>query len=111
MKNVALLAISLLLLIYAGSGNCYQVHHSTSTSTDISGDIPDENDTDAPAISSNIFYSIVQILQPVFHADLALEFDLPVVAETKAHSTIKTSLNFTSFYRTLFRAIISPNAP
>lgn len=111
MKNVALLAISLLLLIYAGSGNYYQQQHSAIVAADNSGNMPDENDTDAPAISSNIFYSVVQVLQPVFHADLALEFDLPIVAETKAHSTIKTSLNFTRFYRTLFRAIISPNAP
>ncbi len=111
MKKVALLAISLLLLLYAGAGNYYQVHQSSVTTTDTSRQVPDKEDTETTVIAPNIFYSMVQVLQPVFHADLALEFDLPVIAETKAHSIIETSLNFTRFYRTLFRSIISPNAP
>jgi len=111
MKKVALIAISLLLLLYAGAGNYYQIHRPTAVSADASDKIPNNQDTDTTVIAPNIFYSMVQVMQPVFHADLALEFDLPVIAETKAHSIIETSLNFTQFYRTLFRAIISPNAP
>jgi len=111
MKKVALIAISLLLLLYAGAGNYYQIHNSSVVTTDTSDKIPDTKDSETTIIAPNIFYSIVQVLHPVFHADLALEFDLPVISETKAHSIIETSLNFTQFYRTLFRAIISPNAP
>ena len=111
MKKVALLAISLLLLLYAGAGNYYQLHQPTVVTSDTSDKIPDTQDSETTIIAPNIFYSMVQVLHPVFHADLALEFDLPVISETKAHSIIETSLNFTQFYRTLFSAIISPNAP
>ncbi|MDZ7604842.1 MAG: hypothetical protein U5K79_04475 [Cyclobacteriaceae bacterium] len=111
MKKVALIAISLLLLLYAGAGNYYQIHHPSVAVSDTSDKIPDTQDSETTIIAPNIFYSMVQVLHPVFHADLALEFDLPVISETKAHSIIETSLNFTQFYRTLFRAIISPNAP
>jgi len=111
MKKVALIAVSLLLLLYAGAGNYYQIHDPSIAKADTSQQVPENQDTETTVIAPHIFYSMVQVLQPVFHADLALEFDLPVIAETNAHSIIETSLNFTQFYRTLFRAIISPNAP
>lgn len=111
MKKGALIAISLLILLYAGSGNYYQNHLSSKFTAETQNQTPDHEVPESTVIGQNVFYSVVQVLHPVFHADLALEFELPVIAKTNAHSIIETSLNFTQFYRTLFRAIISPNAP
>ena len=62
-------------------------------------------------ISFDIFNSVVHVSHLVFHSDLIFEFDLPVLNAIKAHSVFETSINFTKYYRTLFRSIISPNAP
>lgn len=110
MKKVALLAITSMLLLYAVAGNFYQLDTFRKSAESIN-QYPDTERSDDAEISPNVFYSVVQTLQPVFHADLALEFEVPFITETKAHSIIETSLNFTQYYRTLFQAIISPNAP
>ncbi len=82
----------------------------TSASADINGDEKDKLPIDAE-ISFDIFNSVVHVSHLVFHSDLIFEFDLPVINATNAHSVFETSLNFTKYYRTLFRSIISPNAP
>lgn len=77
-------------------------------------DLAEENNEPLPnnaELSFDIFNSVIQVSHLVFHSDLVFEFDLPEISETKAHSVFKTSLNFSNYYRTLFRSIISPNAP
>ncbi len=111
MKNVALIAIAFILLIYAGAGNFAQERLTPKKAGgEMTQDAGQRNDHDT-TISSNIFYSVVQVSHLVFHTSLIFEYKLPVINETKAHSVILTSRNVSQFYRILFRAIISPNAP
>ena len=77
-------------------------------------DVTEENDETLPnssSLSFDIFNSVIQVSHLVFHSDLIFEFNLPVLTETKAHSVINTALNLTNYHKTLFRSIISPNAP
>jgi len=63
------------------------------------------------SLSIDIFNSVIQVSHLVFHSNFIFEFNLPEITETKAHSVIDTALNFTKYYKTLLRLIISPNAP
>ena len=77
-------------------------------------DVTEENDDTIPndaSLSFDIFNSVIQVSHLVFHSDLIFEFNLPVLTETRAHSVFNAALNLTKYHKTLFRSIISPNAP
>jgi hypothetical protein len=57
------------------------------------------------------FNAIVQVAQLVFHCDFCFEMEQPLIENERVHSVISTAIYYTPFYRTLFRQIISPNAP
>ena len=73
----------------------------------------DETETlpQTPSISIDIFNSVIHVSHLIFHSNLIFEFSLPEIKETKAHSVFDSALNFTKYYRTLFRLIMSPNGP
>jgi hypothetical protein len=70
-----------------------------------------ENPSEASIVLADIFNSSIQITHLVFQAGFNFAFQLPEVDETKPRTSIKTPLTFTTQYKTLFRLIISPNAP
>ena len=76
--------------------------------------INSNNDEKTPlseTFSIDLFNAILQIGHIEFHSEFSFEFALPVEQNQKPHSIIGTALNYTKLYRTLFRLIISPNAP
>ena len=77
-------------------------------------DIQEPGDKDVPdgsSLSFNIFNSVIQVSNLVFHSDLIFEFNLPEICETKAQTIFNPPIHYSSYYLTLFRSIISPNAP
>lgn len=111
-KNSILILLAVIVLLVA-TGGAYAnslLETKTSASTDINDDDGEKLPFDAE-ISFDIFNSVVHVSHLVFHSDLIFEFDLPKISATKAHSVFETSFNFTKYHKTLFRSIISPNAP
>ncbi len=100
-----------LLLAAGGDYVNAMLKAKAETTIDIQSDEDADADADQTVLTSQIFNSLVQLSHIIFHSDLIFEFDLPEVKKTNAHSVIDTALNFTKYYRTLFRSIISPNAP
>lgn len=112
MKKSVLVALAFFVLLLASGGehakNMLEVN--AAVATDLAEDDKDSlpNSTD---LSFDIFNSVIQVSHLVFHSDLIFEFNLPEISETKAQSVFDTAITFTNFYKTLFRSIISPNAP
>ncbi len=110
-KKAAFSLITIFLLLVAMSGRYFDVqpkHAEKKTDSDHT-----QKDTNNKTQKASIdFYTvIVQVGQVVFHSDFIFEFELPSITNQKVHSIIETALNFTEYNRTLFRMIISPNAP
>jgi len=114
MKKLLLIGMAfVVLMLAAGAEHAQQlVEHKVQITMNTADDENDDSSMpDHHEITANIFNSIVHISHLVFHSDLIFEFELPEIQETRVHSVILTALNFTKRYRTLFRRIISPNAP
>ena len=114
MKNVKKAIFSIIavfLLLVAMSGRYFEVqpkHHGDKNGLHATH----KNSKDkAQKIATDFYTVIVPVAQVVFHSDFIFEFELPSVSNQKAHSIIFTTPHFTEYYRTLFRIIISPNAP
>ena len=111
-KKSVLLALAIFVLLLASGGE--YANNLLEANVRISAELP-ENDEDtlpnSTDLSLDIFNSVIQVSHLVFHSDFIFEFNLPEISETKAHSVFDIALNFTNYYKTLFRSIISPNAP
>lgn len=111
-KKLLFLSLAILVLLLATGGE--YANNVLKAKAQVVANLDEENNDALPqdtAISIDIFNSTIQVAQLVFHSDLIAEFDLPEIHETKAHSIFGTALNTTEFHKTLFRSIISPNAP
>ena len=111
-KKPLLLSLAILVLLLATGGD--YVNTVLKTKAQVVADMDEGSEDTVPkdaVISMDIFNSTIQVAQLVFHSDLIAEFNLPEIHETKAHSIFGTTLNITEFHKTLFRSIISPNAP
>lgn len=112
MKKSVLVALAFFVLLLASGGEHAKnlLEAKAEVTTDLAGDEKESlpNNTD---LSFDIFNSVIQVSHLVFHSDLIFEFNLPEINETKAHSVFDTAITFTNYYKTLFRSIISPNAP
>ncbi|MCK5206932.1 MAG: hypothetical protein KAQ79_02895 [Cyclobacteriaceae bacterium] len=110
-KSVLLvLAFFVFLLVTGGE----YANNLLEEKAQVIADLSEENDDAIPngaELSFDIFNSVIQVSHLVFHSDLIFEFDFPEISETKPHSVFNTALNYTKYYKTLFRSIISPNAP
>lgn len=112
LKKSILLALAILVFVLASGGA--HANNVLESKAKIRSDYSEKSDESLPkeaALSINIFNSVIQVSHLIFHSDLIFEFNLPEISETKAHSVIDSARNFTKYYRTLFRSIISPNAP
>lgn len=110
-KNI-LLALSVFVFAFATGGEYANI--LLDSKLDACADLAQENEQSLPEtteLSVDIFNSVLQVSQLVFHSDLIFEFSLQVIQETNAHSVFDTAVNFTKYYKTLFHFIISPNAP
>ncbi len=111
-KKPLLLSLAILVLLLATGGE--YVNTMLKVKAQVVADADEENNDALPkdaTISIDIFNSTIQVAQLVFHSDLIAEFNLPEIHETNAHAIFGTALNITEFHKTLFRSIISPNAP
>lgn len=112
MKKSVLVALAFFILILTTGGE--YANKLLEAKAQVIADLAEENNDTLPnntELSFDIFNSVLQVSHLIFHSDLIFEFDFPEINETKAHSVFNTALNFTKYYRTLFRSIISPNAP
>lgn len=112
MKKSVLLALAILVLLLATGGE--YANMALEAKAQVNADLADENDdtkSNGALLSIDIFNSVLQVSHLVFHSDLSFEFDLPELSETKAHDVFYSALNFTNYYKILFRSFISPNAP
>ena len=112
MKKSVLVALAFFILIL--TTGCEYANKLLEAKAQVIADLAEENNDTLPnntELSFDIFNSVLQVSHLIFHSDLIFEFDFPEINETKAHSVFNTALNFTKYYRTLFRSIISPNAP
>lgn len=107
---LCVLAIFVLSMASAGEYINDALDSKVRTSVDAAKE-SDETLPQNPTISIHIFNSVLHVSHLIFHSDLIFEFTLPEITETKVHSVFDTALNFTKYYRTLFRLIISPNGP
>ena len=109
-KKSILLALAIFVLFLATGGE--YANNLLEAKAEVSIDLTeDDDDTNTAELSFDIFNSVIQVSHLVFHSDLIFEFDFPENKEAKAHSVFNTALNFSNYYKTLFRSIISPNAP
>lgn len=109
-KNSILLTLAIFVLFLTTAGE--YANNLLEAKAQVSIDLEEEDeDANSAELSFDIFNSVIQVSHLVFHSDLIFEFDFPEINETKAHSIFNTTLIFTNFYKTLFRSIISPNAP
>ena len=114
MKRLLFIVMAFVVLLLATGGDYARQMMESKAEITMNKSADENDDTSIPnhhVITSNIFNSVVQIPHLLFHSDLIFEFELPEITETKVHSVIRTALNFTKLYRTLFQLIISPNAP
>jgi hypothetical protein len=110
-KSVLLVLAFFIFLITTGGEYAYNLLEAKAQ---VIADLSDETDDALPSnteLSFDIFNSVIQVSHLVFHSDLIFEFDFPEISVTKSHVVINTTLNFSNYYKTLFRSIISPNAP
>lgn len=112
MKKSVLLALAILVLLLATGGEHANMvlEAKAQVNADLTEDNQDPN-ANSEMLSIDIFNSVIQVSHLVFHSDLSFEFDLPEITETKAHAVFYSALNYTNYFKTLFGAIISPNAP
>lgn len=111
-KKSVLLALAILVLLLATGGE--YANMALEAKALVNADLAEENDdakTDGPALSIDIFNSVLQVSHLIFHSDLSFEFDLPELSETKGHDVFYSAANYTNYFKTLFRSFISPNAP
>ena len=111
-KKSVLLTLAIFVFLLAAGGE--YVNDLLEAKAQVMADISEENDEALPnsaELSFDIFNSVIQVSHLVFHSGLIFEFDFPEISETKLHSVFNTALNCTKYYKTLFRSIISPNAP
>ena len=106
-RKSILLALAIFVLFLATGGE--YANNLLEAKAQVSAE--EDDDTKSAELSFDIFNSVIQVSHLVFHSDLIFEFDFPENNETKAHSIFNTTLNLTNYYKTLFRSIISPNAP
>ena len=106
------MALAVFVFILASGGS--HINNMLESKAKIVAELSDKNNEALPeqtSLSIDIFNSVIQVSHLVFHSDFVFEFNLLEINETKAHSVFDTALNFIKYYRTLFRMIISPNAP
>lgn len=111
-KKFVLLCLAIFILFFATGGE--YANNLLEAKAQLIADLAEENDDALPnntELSFDIFNSVIQVSHLVFHSDLIFEFDFPEISETKALSVFNTTLNFSKYHKTLFRSIISPNAP
>jgi len=111
-KKSVLLALALFVLLLATGGEF--TNNMLKAKTKVVADLHEDDNDDqstVPTLSFDIFNSVIQVSHLVFHSDLIFEFTLAELSETKAHTIFNTPLHFNEYYKTLFRSIISPNAP
>jgi len=109
----SILVILAVFVFLLASGGRY-ANNMLESKAKIEAKSTNENNEAIPkqaSLSIDIFNSVIQVSHLVFHSNFIFEFNLPEITETKAHSVIDTALNFTKYYKTLLRLIISPNAP
>ncbi|NJN25223.1 MAG: hypothetical protein HC819_04220 [Cyclobacteriaceae bacterium] len=112
MKNTALLALAFFVLLLATAGEHTSNVLKNNKNASAESTKEEKNDKpDVPALSFDIFNSVIQVSHLVFHNDLVFEFSLPVISETITPAFFNVPLHFNNYYKTLFRFIISPNAP
>lgn len=71
----------------------------------------DKDDSDDKQVTLQIDRTVGTTLQPGFHADLASEFELPVVIDSVPKRTKLTTKEVNNPFKILFYFTISPNAP
>jgi len=111
-RKSVLLTLAVFVFILASGGK--HANNMLESKAKIQTDVSNKSNEALPeqaSLSIDIFNSVIQVSHLIFHSDFVFEFNLPEINETKAHSVIDTALNFIKYYRTLFRLIISPNAP
>lgn len=111
-KNIVLLGLAVFVLMLATAGE-YAQHVAETKAAVMAKTSKSDHQTPrkTTTLSCDIFNSVVQVSHLVFHTDLIFEFDLPRINKTEAQAVIDVALNYTKYYRTLLRLIISPNAP
>ncbi len=112
MKKSVLLALAIFVLLLATGGE--HANMVLEAKAQVNAELADENEdakSNGAVLSIDIFNSVIQVSHLVFHSDLSFEFDLPKLSETKALDVFCSALNFTNYFKTLFRSFISPNAP
>ena len=111
MRIAALIFLTCTVLIVSVAGRYTEKIAADNSCPNVENGLPDKQEQAPHRLSCDIFYTGIQFSNPVFHAFLIFEIAMPVIESTEAHSVIDTSLNFTRYYRSLFRHIISTNAP
>lgn len=110
-KSVLLvLAFFVFLIVTGGEYASNLLEQKAQAATDVAEESHEPLPNSAE-LTVDIFNSVIQVSHLVFHSDLIFEFDLPEINETKPHAVFKIALNFFNYQKTLFRSIISPNAP
>ncbi len=111
-QKVVLLTLAIFVFSLATGGE--YANNFLERKAQIIADLSEENSDTSSApteLSFDIFKSVLQVSHLVFHSDLIFEFDLPVIKLANSHSIFDFALNFTNYHKTLFRSIISANAP
>lgn len=111
-RRTILFVLAIFVLSLASGGE--HINNALKVKAQVVVDVAEESDETLPqnpSISIDIFNSVLHVSHLIFHSDLIFEFTLPEITETKAHSVFDSALNFTKYYKTLFRRIISPNGP
>ena len=111
-KKSLILSLAIIVLLLATGGE--YANSVLEMKAQVEADTNDEENDTLPkeaSISLDIFNSVIQVAQLVFHSDLISEFNLPEIQEIKALSVFGSALNIAKYHKTLFRSIISPNAP
>ncbi len=112
MKKLVLLTLATVVFFLATGGE--YANNFLESKAQIKAELTEENSNSSSIpteLSFDIFKSVIQVSHLVFHSDLIFEFDLPVINLSKTHSILDIALNYTNYHKTLFRSIISPNAP
>lgn len=111
-KKSVLLVLAFIVFLLVTGGE--YANDLLEAKAQVVADLAEEKNDSLPnnaELSFDIFNSVIQVSHLVFNSDLIFEFDLPQINETKAHAVFNTALNLSNYFKTLFRSIISPNAP
>ena len=112
MKRSITAFLVIISLLSALAGSCFEIELNVENDpVEVAENEASSDSADRNHINLDHFQAIVQLAQLIFLQEFNFEIEVPLKKNLSPQSLVESSLSSGKYFRTLFRQIISPNAP